>query len=91
MVSFVRNCTLTSIEQSAPSRLPRPAIQRLLDASLKIANHLKYKGLGTIEYLVNTQTQDWVFLEINPRIQVEHTITGNQRFLVPFALSLICR
>jgi len=71
---FIRSKSyLTSIEQSAPSRLPRPAIQPLLDVSLKIANHLKYKWLGTFDYLVNTQTQDWVFLEINPRIQVEHT------------------
>ncbi|KIM36649.1 hypothetical protein M413DRAFT_448991 [Hebeloma cylindrosporum] len=63
------------IVESAPSRLPRAAIQPLLDSSLKIASHLKYRGLGTFEYLVNTQTQDWVFLEINPRVQVEHTIT----------------
>ncbi|KAG5638760.1 hypothetical protein H0H81_010382 [Sphagnurus paluster] len=37
--------------------------------------HLNYRGLGTFEYLVNAETLDWVFLEINPRIQVEHTVT----------------
>jgi pyruvate carboxylase len=51
-------------------------IQPIVDASLKLAGHLKYKGLGTFEYLFNVQSQDWVFLEINPRVQVEHTITG---------------
>ncbi|KDR68330.1 hypothetical protein GALMADRAFT_256949 [Galerina marginata CBS 339.88] len=63
------------IVEIAPSRLPRSAIQPLLDASLKMANHLKYKGLGTFEFLVNTHSLEWVFLEINPRVQVEHTIT----------------
>ncbi|TFK37151.1 carboxylase:pyruvate/acetyl-coa/propionyl-CoA [Crucibulum laeve] len=63
------------IVESAPSRLPREAIQPLLVASLKIAAHIKYKGLGTFEYLVNTDSQQWVFLEINPRVQVEHTVT----------------
>ncbi|KAF8970403.1 hypothetical protein BDZ97DRAFT_1914705 [Flammula alnicola] len=63
------------IVEIAPSQLPRQVIHPLLDASLKLANHLKYKGLGTFEYLINTQSHNWVFLEINPRVQVEHTIT----------------
>ena len=62
--------------QLAPSRLPRETIRPLLAASLKIARHLKYHGLGTFEYLVNATSGKWVFLEINPRVQVEHTITG---------------
>lgn len=60
----------------APSTFPRKLINPLLDASLKMARHLKYKGLGTFEYLVNAHSGEWVFLEINPRIQVEHTVTG---------------
>ncbi|KAF8055292.1 carboxylase:pyruvate/acetyl-coa/propionyl-CoA [Lyophyllum atratum] len=59
----------------APSRLPRSVIESLLQSSLKMAAHLNYRGLGTFEYLVNSQTSDWVFLEINPRVQVEHTVT----------------
>ncbi|KAF5350973.1 hypothetical protein D9756_008255 [Leucocoprinus leucothites] len=54
---------------------PRSAVQPLVAASLKIARHLRYKGLGTFEFLVNASTYEWVFLEINPRVQVEHTIT----------------
>jgi pyruvate carboxylase len=61
----------------APSTLPRNAVLPLLDASLQMARHLKYKGLGTFEYLVNSRTNKWVFLEINPRVQVEHTVTGS--------------
>lgn len=63
------------IVETAPSRLSRRAVQPLIDASLSIARSLKYKGLGTFEFLVNAQTGEWVFLEINPRVQVEHTIT----------------
>ncbi|KAJ3513150.1 hypothetical protein NLJ89_g3111 [Agrocybe chaxingu] len=63
------------IVEMAPSGLSRKAVQPLIDASLKLASHLKYKGLGTFEYLVNAVTNSWIFLEINPRVQVEHTIT----------------
>ncbi|KAF9486231.1 carboxylase:pyruvate/acetyl-coa/propionyl-CoA [Pholiota conissans] len=63
------------IVEMAPSLLSRQAIQPIIDASLKLASHLKYKGLGTFEYLFNVQSREWVFLEINPRVQVEHTIT----------------
>ncbi|KAF8906806.1 carboxylase:pyruvate/acetyl-coa/propionyl-CoA [Gymnopilus junonius] len=63
------------IVEIAPSRLPRSSIQPLLDASLKMARHLQYRGLGTFEFLFNSHSFEWVFLEINPRVQVEHTIT----------------
>ncbi|KAF9554220.1 hypothetical protein CPC08DRAFT_753802 [Agrocybe pediades] len=65
------------IVEIAPSHLSREDVQPLLDASLKMAKKLTYKGLGTFEFLVNTDTpqRQWVFLEINPRVQVEHTVT----------------
>ena len=43
---------------------------------MKMAQHLRYEGLGTFEFLFNARTGEWYFLEINPRIQVEHTVTG---------------
>ncbi|KAF5368225.1 hypothetical protein D9615_010529 [Tricholomella constricta] len=74
-----RECSIQrrfqKIIEVAPSRLPRTVINSLVESSLKIARHLNYRGLGTFEYLVNSRTLDWVFLEINPRVQVEHTIT----------------
>ncbi|KAG6831665.1 hypothetical protein H0H87_004451 [Tephrocybe sp. NHM501043] len=63
------------IIEVAPSRLPSSVIKPLLEASMKVARQLKYHGIGTFEYLVNARTLDWVFLEINPRVQVEHTVT----------------
>lgn len=74
----------------APSRLPRPLIQPLINASLKMAAHLKYKGLGTFEYLVNATSHQWIFLEINPRIQVEHTVTGTYHIYPGFASTGLC-
>jgi len=44
-----------------------------------MAKSLRYGGLGTFEFLLNLQTNDWIFLEINPRVQVEHTVTGKPR------------
>ncbi|TBU31410.1 hypothetical protein BD311DRAFT_656741 [Dichomitus squalens] len=63
------------IIEMAPSTLPRTAIEPVLEAALKMARKLRYAGLGTFEFLVNAQSHEWVFLEINPRIQVEHTVT----------------
>ncbi|KAI0634842.1 rudiment single hybrid motif-containing protein [Trametes polyzona] len=60
----------------APSTLPRSAVGPLVQAALKMAQFLRYANLGTFEFLVNGPSHEWVFLEINPRLQVEHTITG---------------
>ncbi|KAF6744845.1 carboxylase:pyruvate/acetyl-coa/propionyl-CoA [Ephemerocybe angulata] len=77
--SWERECSVQrrfqKIVETAPSRLSRTTVQPLIDASLTVARKLQYKGLGTFEYLINAQSGDWVFLEINPRVQVEHTIT----------------
>ncbi|KAJ8502257.1 hypothetical protein ONZ51_g127 [Trametes cubensis] len=61
--------------EMAPSTLPREAIKPLIEAALRMARHLRYTGLGTFEFLMNGQSQEWIFLEINPRVQVEHTVT----------------
>ena len=61
----------------APSTLSRDLVRPLIEAALKMARVIRYVGLGTFEFLFNTHTSDWVFLEINPRIQVEHTVTGS--------------
>ncbi|KAF9260609.1 hypothetical protein L218DRAFT_871952 [Marasmius fiardii PR-910] len=63
------------IIEIAPSTLPKSFILPLIDSAEKMASSMKYKGLGTFEFLVNTQAREWVFLEINPRVQVEHTVT----------------
>ncbi|KMU77772.1 biotin carboxylase [Coccidioides immitis RMSCC 3703] len=54
----------------------RKLICLVIEAALRIANRqIKYLSLGTFEFLVNEQVSEFYFLEINPRLQVEHTIT----------------
>lgn len=55
----------------------RDVISWVIDAALIIAKTIRYQSLGTFEFLVNDQRSEFYFLEINPRLQVEHTITEN--------------
>ena len=47
----------------------------LCDAAVKIAREIRYDNAGTVEFLVDADTSEWFFIEMNPRIQVEHTVT----------------
>ena len=47
----------------------------MIDASLALGKKIKYEGLATIEFLVNVEKEDFRFIECNPRLQVEHTVT----------------
>ncbi len=47
----------------------------LCSAAVKIAESIKYDNAGTVEFLVDTDSHEWFFIEMNPRIQVEHTVT----------------
>jgi len=47
----------------------------LCDAALRLAQTIGYQNAGTIEFLVDLDTKQWFFIEMNPRIQVEHTVT----------------
>lgn len=50
-------------------------VKKAADAAVRIMKAIRYQSLGTVEFLVNEQLGEFYFLEINPRIQVEHTIT----------------
>jgi pyruvate carboxylase len=47
----------------------------LADAALRIAHAANYYNAGTVEFLVDLDRNEWFFIEVNPRIQVEHTVT----------------
>ena len=47
----------------------------LCDAALAIARAAGYISAGTVEFLVDVDTGQWFFIEVNPRVQVEHTVT----------------
>lgn len=74
-----RDCSLQRRHQKIVEIAPAPALdpetrQQLLDASVKMAKAVQYKGLGTFEYLV-AHDGTVAFIEANPRVQVEHTVT----------------
>jgi pyruvate carboxylase len=47
----------------------------LCDAALKIGRATNYIGAGTVEFLLDEESNDFYFIEVNPRTQVEHTVT----------------
>ena len=65
------------IEIAPSPSLSAPVRQQITQAALNMAAQCQYRSLGTFEFLVDTQESDlpWVFIEANPRLQVEHTVT----------------
>ena len=63
------------IEIAPAVALPETLRRELCDAAVRIAREIRYDNAGTIEFLVDTETGEWFFIEMNPRIQVEHTVT----------------
>src|SRR2546426_7616192 len=75
-----RDCSVQRRHQKvvevAPSYgLPGRVIAELCAAAVRMAREIGYDNAGTIEFLYDLQTQEWYFIEMNPRIQVEHTVT----------------
>ncbi len=75
-----RDCSIQRRFQKLVEEAPAPNIpdakhRAIEDAAVKIAEHLHYKGAGTVEFLVDAETFDFFFLEMNARIQVEHPVT----------------
>ncbi|MDZ4287737.1 MAG: pyruvate carboxylase, partial [Prosthecobacter sp.] len=63
------------IEQAPSYGLEQKIIDGLCAAALKLAREVNYTHAGTVEFLVDHETGAWYFIEMNPRIQVEHTVT----------------
>jgi len=63
------------IEESPAPRLESSLRSRLHAAAVRFAARLHYRGAGTVEFLVDIDRQEFYFLEMNARIQVEHPVT----------------
>ena len=77
---FERDCSVQRRNQKVVERAPAPyldASQRaeLSDAALRIGRAANYRCAGTVEFLMDADTGRFYFIEVNPRIQVEHTVT----------------
>jgi pyruvate carboxylase len=77
---FERDCSIQRrhqkvVELAPAPNLPEAVRQEILDAALKVGNAVGIDNASTVEFLVDTATQKVYFIEVNPRIQVEHTVT----------------
>jgi len=75
-----RDCSLQRRHQKLVEITPAPSLNsglrnNLLDAAVSLATEVQYRGIGTFEFLVDVETSNYFFIEANPRLQVEHTIT----------------
>ena len=77
---YERDCSVQRRHQKvvevAPAVSLAPKIRaELADAAVTLARAAGYANAGTVEFLVDADTGEWFFIEVNPRIQVEHTVT----------------
>jgi acetyl-CoA carboxylase biotin carboxylase subunit len=75
-----RDCSIQRRFQKLLEEAPAPGIpeaqhEALRRAAVRLAENLGYTSAGTVEYLVDTNTFDFYFLDMNARIQVEHPVT----------------
>lgn len=77
---FERDCSVQRRHQKVVEIAPAPNLdpnirQAICDSAIKIGKQVGYQNAGTVEFLFDTDTQQFYFIEVNPRIQVEHTVT----------------
>ncbi|MFY1706648.1 pyruvate carboxylase [Tritonibacter scottomollicae] len=77
---FERDCSVQRRNQKVVERAPAPYLtdaQRteICDLGRKICQHVNYECAGTVEFLMDMETEKFYFIEVNPRVQVEHTVT----------------
>jgi pyruvate carboxylase len=75
---YERDCSVQrrfqKVIEIAPSILSQESRNKIYEYALRIAKHVNYNNAGTVEFLVD-KDENVYFIEVNPRIQVEHTIT----------------
>ena len=75
-----RDCTVQRryqklIEEAPASAVPPDTRRRLHDAAVRLTAFAKYRNAGTVEFLYDVDRDDFYFIEVNSRIQVEHPVT----------------
>jgi len=77
---FERDCSVQRRNQKVVERAPAPYLSEsqrteLCEAALRLGRAVRYTHAGTVEFLMDADTSRFYFIEVNPRIQVEHTVT----------------
>jgi pyruvate carboxylase len=77
---YERDCSVQRRHQKVVEVAPAANLEariraELCDAALSLARKANYRNAGTVEFLYDVDSRKWYFIEVNPRIQVEHTVT----------------
>ena len=77
---YERDCSVQRRNQKVVERAPAPYLseaqrERICTLGKRIAEHVGYECAGTIEFLMDMDSGEFYFIEVNPRVQVEHTVT----------------
>ncbi len=77
---FERDCSVQRRNQKVVERAPAPYLsedqrREICELGRKICAHVGYECAGTVEFLMDMETGSFYFIEVNPRVQVEHTVT----------------
>ncbi|MEP4197460.1 MAG: pyruvate carboxylase [Aliishimia sp.] len=77
---FERDCSVQRRNQKVVERAPAPYLtekqrKEICDLGYKICKHVNYECAGTVEFLMDMNDNKFYFIEVNPRVQVEHTVT----------------
>ncbi len=77
---YERDCSVQRrhqkvVEVAPAANLPANIRSEICDAAVQLARKANYRNAGTVEFLYDVDSRKWYFIEVNPRIQVEHTVT----------------
>ncbi len=77
---YERDCSVQRRNQKVVERAPAPYLsgaqrETINNLGKKICEHVNYECAGTVEFLMDMNTGEFYFIEVNPRVQVEHTVT----------------
>ncbi|TBN43867.1 pyruvate carboxylase [Paracoccus subflavus] len=77
---YERDCTVQRRNQKVVERAPAPYLSdaqraEVCELALRIGRAVGYQNAGTVEFLMDMDNQQFYFIEVNPRVQVEHTVT----------------